>query len=352
MSRSRTLHSNLHYFVAFALAWLQAVPGYRFQFPREHFDHPGFRTEWWYYTGNLRAADGHRYGFELVFFRQGERHGPTENPSVWRVDDLYLAHLAWTDIDGRRFHFYRRLNRVGPGIAGASFEQARIWNGNWEAKWDLAEGRQTLKAVADDVRFTLRLVSLKPPVLNGDHGLSQKAAGPGRASYYVSLTRLSVEGDFNGAAVTGLAWMDHEWFTHQLEENQRGWDWFSVQLDNSTELMLFQLRRMDGSIDPFSAGTFVAKDGRATHLKRSDFELTPENWWTSPKTGGRYPIGWRIRIPPLRLELHCAASISGQELASDEERTPSYWEGAVVYSGTLAGAGYLEMTGYAKPMRL
>jgi predicted secreted hydrolase len=216
----------------------------------------------------------------------------------------------------------------------------------------LAAGRQILTALADDVRFTLRLVPLKAPVLNGDNGLSQKAAGAGRASYYVSLTRLEVEGTFNGTAVTGSAWMDHEWFTHQLEENQRGWDWFSVQMDDSTELMLFQLRRMDGSIDPFSAGTFVAKDGRAEHLGRSDFELVPEAWWTSPRTGGRYPTGWRLRVPALRLDLHCVAAVSDQELTSVDESTPSYWEGAVVYSGSRAGKGYLEMTGYAKPMRL
>jgi predicted secreted hydrolase len=338
--------------LAFFLVWLLAIPGYRFQFPRDHFDHPGYRTEWWYYTGNLQAADGHRYGFELVFFRQGERRGPAANPSAWRVDDLYLAHLAWTDIDGRRFHSYRRLNRAGPGIAGASLEQARLWNGNWEAKWDIAAGRQVLMAVADNVRFTLCLTARKPPVLNGENGLSRKAEGEGKASYYVSMTRLEVEGTFNGAAVTGLAWMDHEWFTHQLEENQRGWDWFSVQLDDSTELMLFQLRRMDGSIDPFSAGTFVASDGRATRLNRSDFELTPETWWTSPKTGARYPTAWRVRVPSLRLELGCAAAFEAQELASDDESTPPYWEGAVLYSGTSSGRGYLEMTGYAKPMRL
>ena len=119
----------------------QAMPGYRYEFPRDHFNHPGFRTEWWYYTGNLRAADGHRYGFELVFFRQGERRGPSGNASAWRVDDLYLAHLAWTDIDGRRFHSYRRLNRAGPGIAGASLDEARVWNGNWQARWDVANGQ-------------------------------------------------------------------------------------------------------------------------------------------------------------------------------------------------------------------
>ena len=346
------LPSNLHHLLALALVWQFAFPGYHFQFPRDHFDHPGFRTEWWYYTGNLRGPDGHRYGFELVFFRQGQRRGPSSNPSVWRVDDLYLAHLAWTDIDGRRFRSFRRLNRAGPGIAGASLDQARIWNGNWEARWDLASNRQTLSAVADGVRFTLHLTPLKPPVLNGEEGLSRKAAGVGKASYYVSLTRLAVEGDLNGAAVTGLAWMDHEWFTHQLEPDQRGWDWFSVQLDDGADLMLFQLRRMDGSVDPFSAGTYVARDGHSMRLRRADFDLAPDAWWTSPATGARYPTGWRIRVPSLRLDLHCAAAVPDQEIAAPDDNTPAYWEGAVVYTGARAGAGYLEMTGYAKPMRL
>ena len=342
----------MHYLLAFALAWLQALPGYRYQFPRDHFDHPGFRTEWWYYTGNLRAADGHRYGFELVFFRQGQRRGPAENSSVWRVDDLYLAHLAWTDIDGRRFHSYRRLNRAGPGIAGASLAEARVWNGNWQARWKLETGRQELSAIADDVRFTLHLAPLTAPVINGENGVSQKAAGEGKASYYVSLPRLAVEGTFNGAAVTGLAWMDHEWFTHQLDPDQRGWDWFSVQLDDGTELMLFQIRRMDGSVDPYSAGTFIARDGRATHLRRTDFTLHPEALWTSPKTGARYPVSWSIQVPSLHIGLRCDAAFAGQELAGDGKDSPDYWEGAVVYSGTSGGSGYLEMTGYTRPMRI
>lgn len=338
--------------LAFAIAWLTAVPGYHYQFPRDHFDHPGYRTEWWYYTGNLRAADGHRYGFELVFFRQGQRRGSSDNPSVWRVDDLYLAHLAWSDIDARSFHSYRRLNRAGPGIAGASMEQARIWNGNWEAQWDLSSGRQVLSAVAEDVRFNLRLTPVKPLVIHGENGVSQKAEGAGKASYYVSLPRLEVEGTFNGAKVAGVAWMDHEWFTHQLEPNQRGWDWFSVQLDNDTELMLFQLRRMDGSIDPYSSGTFIARNGRATHLRRSDIDLRPESWWTSPKTGARYPVAWTIRIPSLHVELRCTADFPNQELPGEGQDSPSYWEGAVVYNGSSTAVGYLEMTGYAKPMRL
>jgi len=330
----------------------QAVPGYRFQFPRDHFNHPEFRTEWWYYTGNVRSTDGRRYGFELVFFRQAQRRGPSDNPSAWRVDDLYLAHLALTDIAGKRFHYYKRLNRAGPGIAGASIEQARIWNGNWESKWDVQTGAQTLSATAEDIRFNLKLNPRKPPVINGENGVSQKAEGLGKASYYVSFPLLGVEGTLNGLPVAGTAWMDHEWFTHQLEPSQIGWDWFSAQLGNNTEIMLFQIRRQDGSIDPNSSGTYIDASGRATHLKRSDFQLQPLDPWTSPATHARYPIRWRITIPPLHVTLDCTAALPDQELGAEDAATPPYWEGAVTYTGSSTGVGYLEMTGYAKPMRL
>jgi predicted secreted hydrolase len=332
-----------------AIVWLQAVPGYKYQFPRDHFDHPGFRTEWWYYTGNVRAADGHRHGFELVFFRQGQRRGPSDNPSVWRVDDLYLAHLAWSDIDAGQFHFFKRLNRSGPGIAGIDAAAGRMWNGNWESKWD--GDRQTLTAVAEGLRLSLRLIPAKPFVIQGENGISVKGPNPGQASHYLSFPRLEVEGSLNGAAVTGTAWMDHEWFTNQLAPDQRGWDWFSIQLDDRTELMLFQLRRMDGAIDPYSSGTFIARDGRATHLARSDFDLRPAATWTSPKTGATYPIRWRVTIPSLKIDLECNAAIPDQELAGESEGSPTYWEGAVRFSGSQTGVGYLEMTGYAKPMR-
>ena len=268
------------------------------------------------------------------------------------MDDLYLAHLALTDIDGQHFSYYRRLNRSGPGIAGASRTQARVWNGNWEARWDLATGVQTLKAVASDIRFTLRLTPRTPPVIHGENGVSQKAAGPGKASYYVSFPLLDVTGTLNGTEVSGSAWMDHEWFTHQLEADQQGWDWFSAQLDSGAELMLFQLRRPDGSVDPFSAGTYIAPGGRATHLKREDFQLQPLAWWKSPKTGGRYPTRWRIAVPSLHLSLECSAAMDNQELVAEDDSSPSYWEGAVNYSGSAKGVGYLEMTGYNRAMKL
>jgi predicted secreted hydrolase len=330
----------------------QALPGYHYQFPRDHFDHPEFRTEWWYYTGNLHTASGTRYGFELVFFRRGQRRGPSDNPSSWRTDDLYLAHLALTDIDGKRYRYYKRLNRAGPGIAGVSFEQGRIWNGNWESKWELPAGVQTLSAVAEDIHLHLRLTPQKPPVINGETGVSQKSEGAGQASYYVSFSRLSVDGVLNGSSVTGTAWMDHEWFTSQLAPDQTGWDWFSVQLDNGTELMLFDLRHLDGAIDSHSAGTYIDRTGRAMHLSRAEFRLDPLEFWASPQDGARYPIRWRISIPSLRIVLECSAALPNQELFSEDAIGPTYWEGAVTYSGSASGTGYLEMTGYAKPVRL
>lgn len=329
-----------------------AVPGYRYAFPRDHFEHPDFRTEWWYYTGNVRDSGGKRFGFELVFFRQGERRGPSDNRSAWRVDDLYPAHLALTDIDGRHFYHHERLNRAGPGLAGASFAEKRVWNGNWSARWEGAE--QVLEATADEFHFRLRLAAATPPVINGINGVSQKADGPGRASYYVSLPRLVTNGELqlNGEthAVTGTAWMDHEWFTEQLAADQTGWDWFSVQLDDHTELMLFQIRRKGGGIDPHSSGTFIGRQGRARHLSREDFSLTPFEYWKSPRTGATYPTGWKIRVPSLKIELDARAALEDQELTGPAG--PAYWEGAVTYSGTEAGAGYLEMTGYDKPVRL
>jgi predicted secreted hydrolase len=323
-------------------AWREAVPGYQYQFPRDHFEHEDFRTEWWYYTGNVFDSGGKRYGFELVFFRQGEKTQPAAK-SVWAVRDLYLAHAALTDPAGRHFWYEERLNRQGPGIAGASFAQSRVWNGNWSVKW--SGETQTLEAVTEHFRFHLRLEPEKPLVIEGENGISQKAEGRGRASYYVSFPLLKVSGDINSTAVTGRAWMDHEWFTEQLDPAQAGWDWFSVQLDDRTELMLFELRRKDGSVDPYSSGTFIDAAGNPHHLRRADFTLQPVARW------GKYPIEWRIQIPSLHINLVCKAVLADQELKS-HGGGPSYWEGAVDFSGSQTGVGYLEMTGYDKPVNM
>jgi predicted secreted hydrolase len=354
-------------FGASAEPYRLALPGYHYEFPRDHFNHPEFQTEWWYYTGNLHTADGRRFGFELTFFRQGVNRDEIKSPNVWDVRDIWMAHLALSDIDGHRFFHTERLNRSGAGTAGADLAQARVWNGNWEAHWK-AQGKpdgttQELRAVADQFSFDLSATSVKPPVIHGINGVSQKAEGPGHASHYISLTRLITTGTVviggQRFAVEGTSWMDHEFFTHQLEANQVGWDWFSLQFDDASEVMLFRLRRKDGSADPFSSGTYQDPQGRTIHLTANQFTVipggSPGQTWTSPDTGARYPIEWSIRIPSLGIDAALTTRLPQQELTGRVPGSPAYWEGAIEIRGTKGdlparGAGYLEMTGYAGPV--
>jgi len=330
-----------------------AVPGYPYEFPRDYFNHPEFQTEWWYYTGNVTANDGHRFGFELTFFRQGVSRDPGKQ-ETWDLRDLYLAHLALSDLDDKEFYHSERTNRTGPGIAGIDQQQGRIWNGNWKVTWNGND--QVLEAIDQRFSFSLTLHSEKPPVIHGENGVSQKAEGTGRASHYISLTRLKTSGNIqlNGKsfAVSGLAWMDHEFFTHQLGNDQVGWDWFSLQLSDNTELMLFQIRRRDGSVDPFSAGTYIDPSGHSNHLRKEDFSLLPEGEsWKSSVTGAVYPMRWRIIVPKLEIELEATTPLNSEELSGQSKMVPNYWEGAIDLKGYegksgLTGVGYLEMTGY------
>lgn len=358
-SKLAALAASLLILSPLAAQYRTAVPGYRFEFPRDYFNHPGFQTEWWYYTGNLKSASGHRYGFELTFFRQAVSRDPAQ-PATWDVKDLYVAHLALSDLDGQHFYHTERTNRAGPGIAGVSESSARIWNGNWQIQWEGSE--QELQAIDSRFQLHLTLHSEKAPVIHGENGVSQKAEGAGHASYYISLTRLAATGqiELNGdqLKVTGLAWMDHEFFTHQLESGQVGWDWLSLQLDDNTELMLFHIRRKDGSLDPFSAGTYVDAQSKSTHLRADGFILQPlADRWTSPATHAVYPIAWKVAIPKLGIELEARTPLAGQELAGNTNFVPTYWEGAINLAGhrgkmPLSGVGYLEMTGYDRPVKL
>jgi len=343
-----------------AAQYRHAVPGYRFAFPRDYFDHPDFQTEWWYYTGNLTSASGHHFGFELTFFRQAVTREAAPS-TAWDVRDLYLTHFAISDLDGQRFYHRERLNRAGPGIAGVSESNARIWNGNWQVQWH--DSDQQLQAIDSQFQLQLTLHPEKPPVIHGENGVSQKAEGTGHASYYISLTRLAASGDIQlykeTFSVSGLAWMDHEFFTEQLQPNQAGWDWLSLQLNDNTELMLFRIRRNDGSVDPFSAGTYIDAQGKATHLRVGDFTLQPlAETWTSLATQATYPISWKIGVPKLALEVEAHTGLKDQELANkDASFVPAYWEGAISLRGlrnsaSLSGIGYLEMTGYDRPVKL
>jgi predicted secreted hydrolase len=336
-----------------------ALPDYRYDFPRDHFSHPEFQTEWWYYTGNVKSPEGHRLGFELTFFRQAIDRDAAKN-STWDIHDLYLAHLALSDLDGGAFYHCERTNRSGPGIAGIDAFQQRIWNGNWSVSWKGAD--QELHAVDDRFAFSLRLHPEKPPVIHGENGVSQKAAGPGHASHYISFTHLTTSGTITiqgkDYQISGVSWMDHEFFTHQLEAEQVGWDWFSLQLDDDTELMLFRIRRKDGSIDPFSAGTYVDAQGKSLHLREQDFALVPQqDTWERPDKSARYPIHWKVAVPSLNLVLDVTTPLKSQELPGDTKFAPSYWEGAIRLQGrrkdsALNGVGYLEMTGYERSVQL
>lgn len=342
-----------------------ARPGYEYEFPRDHFSHPAFETEWWYYTGNVKTPQGRQFGFELTFFRYAIREQPAAD-SPWSIRDLYLAHFTLSDVEGQRFYKTDRLNRAGPGLAGAAADKARIWNGNWKVEWlepTAPLGPQRLKAHAQEFSVELILTPGKAPVIQGINGVSRKAAGEGKASHYVSFTRLATAGsltvDNETFEVEGLTWMDHEFSSDSLGEGQVGWDWMSIQLDDGTEFMLYRMRRSDGTADPYSSGTYIDVEGRAEHLAWSQIQMKPiaGSEWTSSTTGGAYPLKWEVEVPHLGLRLTCTTDLDDQEVVSKRRVGPSYWEGAMDFAGDRAGkpvsgVGYLEMTGYDKPLQI
>jgi predicted secreted hydrolase len=333
-------------------AWREAAPGYRFEFPRDHASHPEFKLEWWYYTGNVQTPEGRRFGYQVTFFRVGVDPLPT-NPSRWAVRDLYMTHLAVSDPQARRYRFDERLSRGGPGLAGAATDRYRVWNEDWRAQLD-EQGRHVIYAVSDNSGVELVLDEGKPPVINGVNGVSQKGAQAGNASHYYSLTRMPTRGtiivDGERFDVTGDSWMDREFGTSFLEKEQQGWDWLSMQLSDGRDLMLYQLRRADGSRDPRSSGTLVDQQGRATHLTAGDFVLNATGATFKAPSGAVYPIHWSIQVPKAQLTLDVTTPMQDQEL-STEAAGISYWEGMIDVGGTsgsqrITGRGYLEMTGY------
>jgi predicted secreted hydrolase len=318
-----------------------------FDFPADHGPHPEFRNEWWYVTGNLDAEDGRRFGFELTFFRFALTPSMPDQGSNWRTNQVYIAHLALTDARGQRFLVDERYSRGALGLAGAEADPFRVWIDDWQiAARPGVNTRWVLTAASDDFALNVELKALKPPALNGDAGLSQKSDKPGNASYYYSMTRWATDGSVTigdqSLDVRGLSWLDREWSSSALDDGQQGWDWFALQLDDGSELMVYNLRRTDGSQDRNSAGTFIAADGAYEHLVADDIRIRVTDTWESPK-GGRYPARWTVDVPRLDLSLEVAPVIADQELFT----TVRYWEGAVDVKGTQSGRGYVELTGYA-----
>jgi predicted secreted hydrolase len=335
-----------------------AVPGYVYEFPRDHGSHDEFRTEWWYYTGHLSARNGRRFGFQLTFFRRAvAADQPATLPSRWTIRHLYLAHFAVSDLDGRQFRYFEKISREGLGKAGADTGRLRVWTDRWMVEGTPESLSHHLVAEQNGVAIDLTLRQLKPPVFHGENGISRKGEQVGQASHYYSLTRLGTNGrvtiDGETFDVTGTSWMDHEFGSADLGEDLVGWDWFSLQLDDGNDLMLYRLRRADGSLDRSSSGTVVYPDGHAGSISRDDAQVAVLSHWTSPASGTRYPAKWNVTVPRLQLDLEVTPLLADQELATRRSTQVTYWEGAVAISGTaqgrpITGHGYVELTGYAE----
>jgi predicted secreted hydrolase len=329
----------------------------RFAFPADLGPHPGFRTEWWYYTGNLETVAGRHFGFQLTFFRTAlapPAAGGSGRASAWSASQLYLAHFALTDTAGRRFHAWSRLGREALGLAGARATPFRVWLEDWSAESAAPDGLPVrLRAAEGDVAIDLVLTSEKPVALQGDRGLSRKGPEPGNASYYYSRSRMSARGTVRAGGeplpVTGLAWMDREWSTSALGADLVGWDWLALQLDDGRDVMVYRLRRRDGTADAYSAGALIASDGATRPLAAGDVTLDALAHWRSPRSRVRYPSRWRLVVPGAALALEITPRLADQELIVGTR----YWEGAVRVEGTAAGRpiggrGYVELVGYGE----
>lgn len=331
---------------------LEPVP---FVFPLDHGPHPEYRTEWWYYTGNLSGEDGVPYGYQLTFFRSAVSAEMAERDSDLATNQIYMAHFALTDGGAGEHHSFDRFSRGAGDLAGATgLPTYQVWLEDWSAA-QTEDGRIHLQAQADGpdgpVQIDLLLAETRPPILHGNRGLSQKGAEPGNASYYYSLAGLTTSGtvtrDGRSASVTGVSWFDHEFGTSALSEESVGWDWFSAQLDNGALLMFAAIRTDTGQSQDVFEGTLVYPDGRQEIILPEDFELTPTGQWTSPETEITYPSGWEVLFPEFDIQLTISPLIPNQEM----EVAFVYWEGASVINGSMQGQpvqgrGYVELTGY------
>lgn len=329
-------------------------PGRVWSFPRDHGAHPEYKTEWWYYVGHLKAASGESFGYQMTFFRVALRKLDPQARSAWSLHTVYFAHLALTDATRGTFTFRDKAGRGALGLSGATAGAMKVWIDDWRAELQGEEFH--LLAKEGGLGLDLVLKPLKPPVLHGQNGYSRKSGTSDAASYYYSLPRLDTGGtitvDGRKFAVTGESWMDHEFFTGAMAPNLAGWDWFSLQLADGCEVMLYLLRQKDGAVDPASSGSLIDPQGNTRHLNLADFTVKPTGSWTSPHTLIKYPAGWEITIPGAGYRLRLTPTLPDQEIRSPAPAKVTYWEGQVKIEGVKNGApvkglGYAELTGYA-----
>ena len=316
-----------------------------FQFPEDAGPHTDFKSEWWYFTGNLSDNQGAEYGYQFTIFRQSISDKNIVSASNWRTNQMYMAHLAVTDVENEAFYSFSKMTRGSAGLAGAKINPFHVWVENWEIKGEYIH--PVLKASTSDFTINIQLNSVKPIVLNGNLGLSQKSQGTGNASYYYSIPRFKTHGELiikeKKMQVSGESWLDREWSTSSLSKDEVGWDWFSIQLEDNREIMLYNIRQKDGQASALSSGTYIKQDGTSTHLKKTDFSLEVLDTWKSTDTNITYPSKWRINIPRYHVNLVVTPKINNQE----HQLQFVYWEGAAkVFGDNIKGNAYVELVGY------
>ena len=332
----------------------KAIEPIDFSFPQDHFAHNDYKIEWWYFTGNLTSKEGSKFGYQFTIFRNGISTD-TNKISSFDSKNFYLAHFAISDISNNNFYFSEKTSREAVEIAGSSMEKSVIFIENWQIKIISDNNKQfpTFEISSEDSTKSInfQLIPNKNIVLHGDKGLSQKSNQAGNASYYYSFTNLNTKGNIRiknkNYEVSGKSWFDREWSTSALNENQSGWDWFSLQLNDSTEIMCFRLRDKNNNTD-FAKGTFVDKNGNVSNFKANDFSIKPIEFYKSD-SGKKYPSKWlfEYKYKEKNISLEIKTQIPEQELRLFTD----YYEGSVSFTGkngqnSVSGYGYVELTGY------
>jgi predicted secreted hydrolase len=327
----------------------------KFVFPDDNGAHPKFRTEWWYFTGNLTSKEGKRFGYQFTIFRNSISPSINDTGSNWRSNQIYMGHFTLTDIDNNNFYYFERFSRDGNKLAGVEADPFKLWLEDWSVteseKGNYEFPKVIISANEKDINIKLILELVKPIVLQGEKGLSMKNKETGSASYYYSATKIKTYGSISVSGkeflADGYSWLDREWSTSALSEKQKGWDWFSLQLDNNFEIMYYQIRNKDGSVDPSSLGSIVLSNGLKENLKPEEMILRQTGEWKN-KDNKVYPSSWTLNIPSRKIELTIIPVVKNQEL----NVSVKYWEGSVLIDGTyrtdkIKGSGYVELTGYA-----
>jgi len=322
-------------------------PAYSLKFPNDFYYKEGYRVQWWYFTGHLFDREGREFGYELTFFVAGVQTRAYK--SNFGVDNIYISHFALTDVAGKRYYFSEKADSGAYGFAGAAANDLKVWVADNKAEGTTE--RIHITAIDKDRTLKLELTPAKRVVLNGQKGFSRKSEdSPAIASWYFSYTDLNTEGSIKIGektySVRGKSWFDREISSGRMGKGEKGWDWFAIQLDDGREVMLYIMRKADGTADKFSSGTFVYRDGRYKHLNIEDFSITESRHHKSASTGALYPSQWEIKIPGEGLALKVTPLLEDQEFVATASTGNYYWEGTCRVEGSAAGRAYVELTGY------